>query len=604
MLDAIRNFFVEHQISLAIAVLCFLCWLSYHDARAARPHTTLLKYVRGYVTYFLVVVLIFLFIASFPDLVLQTLQLFGNEVVAAPVLKPLKVWEKSFPTVVALVLMILLVKTVPQARRTHQALLTQMRTFAHIPREVRKLSGRLYRSSYRILVPMEVNGQTVVSNPDHEKQLREVLSEEIKDERDWRLNEQDTLRYDFAKTISMLLKYKCMLKDSAFSYYISIFCDREHELGERCQTLRRKAGHLIGKVREYADRELPSGVRTNEFTGIKKIRRAFGPEIDQLRRELRDFQRAICLEIARALLLCKTTESGRRHAIERLGFDYTPARGDIVSLCCIAMMAMFGLTVVVLPVIHPEPVIPEPVRLFKVFAVMSLAAAIAIMAKSHTHAPRNAGLPPSVQPLGLPAYLLVAAIAASGGFVVSLAVDYLRHDDLMKAFASFSIAPVAMPATFAGVLAYQLDQDPEARKRWKEALTLAMALVLTAWAVMFVWEPILVANGIGTWFGPDPRSVELACVLQLPDGWLSIPRKCVTPMNIAATVFASIVGAILGGLVPDAYFKQRDEVLEELSDEDIVSSQEIGLADRSQPDAGPGRLNAPPTRLPISLRPN
>lgn len=563
-LESIRTFYIDYQILLVGAVLLFLCYRNYHDPKEFRSATTFVKYLSGYVVYAIVAVFAFLFIAVFPDLVSETISNLDVTQFVEPFIPVLNIWKEDLPTVVSLALLAVLITKVRPARRAHEELLAQVHALAHIPREIRKLSGQLYRSSYQIVVPREVNGEVTIANAKHKRSVEDTLRDMDIDKRDWRFSEQNNLRYDLAKAVSLNLRYKEMLADPSFSYYATIFSDRESVVSDRFVKLCETARLLVKKIRSYIDQRVSRQADSSPHREQSIIGGEFKRDINELRRDIRGFQRFVCEEIARAALLCKRTEIGRGRSIRNLGFVYAPPRGDVISQCCLAFLALLVLVLVILPLLFSGPGAVGPSLFIKIFFAQLLAISLAIVAKTRTHAVGGIANSVIVRQLGLPGYLGVALIAATGGLIIALVIEAVRLRDVGGALAAFHPASLAMPGMMAGVMAFQLDRDPAKRTRWKESAIQSGAMTLASFAVFFIWLPLMSRGPVNAG-SPIPDAAidnpQMACLAEAALSWLPTTVGCVTGRQVTALVFALIFGATLGALVPAAYFKRRADFL-------------------------------------------
>ena len=351
-------------------VLTVICYLNYRNPREFQATTTRAKYFIGCGVYCSTAILFYIFIASFPKLIpplstfigtLPSLVLnfftkdFGSDKILQDVMEQL-------PAFFALTVVLILVRIKP-VRRLHQWWLKNIRSLVNIPVEQSLLAIQLRTGNYRLFggkqTDMITAGDTLQQSPreDHDDWLRVSIEDTLRDchidIRDWAFTKSSTLNYEWAKAISLYLRYQKAFADPNHRAYSRIFIGQLDEREREFEKLRSMIPQLINDIRRFLDEH--SKIKPGSLEEEHLIRDRFRDKLTILREShLEPFIRTLHEDFAGIVHCCTTTPMHRKQFLERFGFDYAPGLRDIsVPLLTVSALLAF-LTVLIFPNVAPD----------------------------------------------------------------------------------------------------------------------------------------------------------------------------------------------------------------------------------------------------------
>lgn len=561
--EEIRELVVRNEIWIFVLIMLAVCFASYCDPSEFRASTTRLKYISGYILYSTIGIAVCLFVAAFPDLVISTLAEARTPETATAV-SIFEVWVEVLPSFAALLLALLLIRNVAPVRRWHGNLLTWIRTLVNIPVEQGLLALQLKNGSYNLFREDQTDSATSPDNvaeasPDtaslHD-QIEETLREDDIDSRDWIYEPSNILRYQWAKTISLFLRFERTFSDPRYRAYARLFPTRQDDRRAQFRKLRKVVPPIIKRARQHLDNLPGPGVEPGTMQEQRLIRNLFDKEVRELRkRDLDKFQRELHEDFAGVIHCCSTTAAKRKQLLARFGFEYTPGFRDIAAPLAISFILLLVILLGVFPQVAPV-IIHSVEDILRIFCSLFGAVLVALIIIESPLAPSDEYNDDGVQiyqsdwervvtPVAI-AFLLGTGV----GLVIHYSIVYWLPAEFRSALGFCYKQPLALiPGFTAAALTYLMLQRALPANRWLDAGVLAAALVATLFTVLYNIMPL----------------VNSTC-----------PGELFLPPFLPLVLMSSAAGLLFGATIPDWARKKREQMEKVKARDSKLNAEEMG----------------------------
>ena len=555
--EEVAKGFAFGQLWIFGIVLTVICYLNYRNPREFQATTTRAKYFIGYGIYCSTAILFYMFIASFPKLI-PSLLLRSISTFFSPVWSLFKIEDlsniiphelvKQLPAFFALIVVLILVRIKP-IWRLHQWWLNNIRSLVNIPVEQSLLAIQLRTGNYRLFderrTDMITAGDALQVSPkeDHDDWLRVSIEDTLRrcqiDIGDWAFTKRSTLNYEWAKAISLFLRYQKAFADPSHRTYSRIFIGQLDEREREFEKLRSMIPQLINDIRKFLD-EHPE-VKPGSLEEEHLTRDRFRDKLT-IHREyhLEHFIRSLHEDFAGIVHCCTTTPTHRKRFLEKFGFDYAPGLRDIsVPLLTVALLLIF-LTLLIFMNVAPDH-LQKPELVVRMFSFELTAVFIALLVGG-----KHVGNCPIPQPVGWWAHLeeYMPPIAKAGiggllvGFVLNYGIETLLPDGMTSGAAEKHTWPLSLvPATTAATLVFLIIQRSTyiPQKWWLDAAILTVALLFSYLIVIFSLVPMATGTPLDE---PPYQFIVIMCVAlgitiggMVPSWWRSKQESLRTPQE-------------------------------------------------------------------------